>query len=51
MIMKRILNSDDQQFHQYLENEQLPLTPNHWTQKEDHNIWSWFGTGTNMWQG
>ena len=24
--------SDGQQFHQYQQNEQQPLTPNHWTQ-------------------
>jgi len=27
------LNSDGQQFSQYQQNEQSPLTTNHWTQK------------------
>ena len=32
-IMKRKLNNNCQQFHQYQQNEQPPLTSNHWTQK------------------
>ena len=28
-IMKKSLNSDRQQFHQYQQNEQLPLTATH----------------------
>ena len=30
LIMKRYLNSDGQIFHQYQQNEQSPLTSNHW---------------------
>jgi len=53
-MKKKSLNRDGQQFDQYQQNEQLPLTLNHWTQKKDHNIWhwksrSWLGTGTEMW--
>ena len=33
LIMKRNLNSDGQQFHQYQLKEQLPLASNHSTQK------------------
>jgi hypothetical protein len=36
-IMKRKFkhhDCDDQQFHQYQQNKQPPLTPNHWTQKK-----------------
>jgi hypothetical protein len=32
-LWKEILNCDGQPFHQYQQNEQLPLTSNHWTQK------------------
>jgi hypothetical protein len=28
-----------QQFHQYQQNEQSPLTLTHWTKKNDHDIW------------
>jgi hypothetical protein len=28
---KKVLNSDGQQFYQYQQNEQSPLTLNHWT--------------------
>ena len=35
-LMERKLKSDGQQFHQYQQNQnqQLPLTSNHWTQKK-----------------
>jgi len=38
---------------QYQQNDQLPLTSNHWTQK-DHDIWHWnsrLRTDTKMWRG
>jgi len=49
-LWKESLNSDGQQFHQYQQNEQSPLTLTHWTQKREHNIWHWksmspLGTG------
>ena len=49
--MKGKLTSDGQQFHQYQQNEQSPLTLNC---KEDNDIWSYksrFQTGIKMWQG
>jgi hypothetical protein len=33
-FMKKGLNSDGQQFHQYQQNEQLPFICNHWTQEK-----------------
>ena len=33
---KGYLNSDGQQFHHYQQNEQPPLTYNHWTHKKYH---------------
>jgi hypothetical protein len=41
------LNSDYQQLHHYQQNEQLPLTSNHWIQKEN----TMYGTNRDMWQG
>jgi hypothetical protein len=39
--MKRKLNSDGQQFHQYQQNVQSALTFTHWTQiKNNHDICS-----------
>jgi hypothetical protein len=35
---KESLNSDGQQFHQYQQYEQLPLTSNHWTQKKPQYV-------------
>jgi len=55
--MKRKFNSDCQQFHQYQQNEQTPLTPHHSeNKKRSWHIWhwkyrSWLGTGTKMWWG
>jgi len=47
-LWKESLNSDVQQFHQYQQNKQSPLTSNHWTQKETTlRGWksrSWFET-------
>jgi hypothetical protein len=40
-FMNRKLNSDGQQFHQYQQNEQSPLSLTHWTQK-DHDISHWY---------
>jgi hypothetical protein len=31
LLWKESINSDDQQFHRYLQYEQQPLTSNHWT--------------------
>ena len=50
ILWKESLNSDDQQFHQYQQNEQSFLLFTYSTQK-DHHIWrskfrSWLGTGT-----
>jgi len=39
-LWKESLNSDGQQFHQYQQSKQSPLTSNNWTQK-DHDIWHW----------
>jgi hypothetical protein len=56
-IMKRKKTvSDDQQFHQYQQNNQSVLTPNHWTQKKPWCMFllkfkSWLRTGKYMWQG
>jgi len=36
--MKRNVNSDDQQSHEYQQNKQSPLFPNHWTQKGPQHI-------------
>jgi len=36
---QRQFYSDSQQFHQYQQNEQSPLTWNHWTWKKYHDIW------------
>jgi hypothetical protein len=38
--MKWNLNRDGQQFHQYQQNVQSPLTLTHWRQKEE-DIWRW----------
>ena len=51
---KESLNSDAQQFHQILQNEQSPLTWNHWTLKRPQHmmleiqVLSWIGS--KMWQ-
>jgi len=38
--MKNSLNSDGQQFHQYQQNKQSPLTFTYWKQKKgDNDIW------------
>jgi hypothetical protein len=39
--MKESLNSDGQQFHQYQQNKQPPLTSTHRRQKQEHDIWHW----------
>ena len=31
--VKKVLNSDDQQFYQYQQDKQSPITLTHWTQK------------------
>jgi hypothetical protein len=42
MLYKESLNSDDQQFRQYQQNEQSPLTLTELTEhKKDHDIWRW----------
>ena len=57
MLYKESLDSDDQQFRQYQQNEQSPLTLTELTEhKKDHDIWRWqsmssLGTGTTMWRG
>ena len=33
LLWKESLDSDGQQFHQYQQNEQSPITLTHWTQK------------------
>jgi hypothetical protein len=33
IVLQRGLNSDGQQFHEYQQNEQYPLTSNHRTQE------------------
>ena len=38
IIKKQSLNSDGQQFHQYQQNEWLPLIYSHWKQKRPWNI-------------
>ena len=47
--------SDNQQFHQYQQNKQPPLTSNNWTSSKTHGIWhwksiSWLRAGTNKWR-
>jgi poly(3-hydroxyalkanoate) synthetase len=43
---KESLNSDGQQYRQYPQNEQPPLTSNHWTLKKKTTN----GSATKMWQ-
>jgi hypothetical protein len=38
-LWKESLNSDGQQFHRYKQNEQAPLTSNHWTYKIKFKQW------------
>ena len=40
--MKESLNNDGQQFNQYQQNEQSPLTFAHWTQNKTttYNVWN-----------
>jgi hypothetical protein len=55
VLWKESLISDSQQFYQYQQKLQLPLTSKYWTQKYQHiwhwNSWFWLRTGTKMWQG
>ena len=55
-MWKESLNSDGQQFNQYQQNEQSPLTSNHWTHKKtityvDINQAPDLKTGTQMYPG
>ena len=59
--MKRKLYGDGQQFHKYINKTNIHLSPQLIEHEKTHNIYknvhvcgkskSWFGTGTNMWQG
>ena len=55
VLWKESLISDGQQFYQYQQKLQLPLTSKYWTQKYQHiwhwNSWFWLRTATKMWQG
>ena len=35
-LWKESINSDGQQFHQYQQNKQSPLTSHNWAYKKDH---------------
>jgi hypothetical protein len=53
--MKKTINSDGQQFHQYQQSERSPFTWIRWTHKIDHDTWrwrsrSWLGRDTTMWR-
>ena len=51
--IKKRLDSDDEQFYQYQQNEELTLISNHKAKRGICRLKSraWFGTDINMWQG